>query len=462
MPTRKYIGARYVPTFYRNSEDNNNSEWEPNVIYEPLTIVTYNTNVYTSKKEVPAIIGNPAQNSEYWAATGVSGAAVADLTQQVYQLDNKLTEKVGELNDTITGVNDNLTGKIDIINSNELILIGDSFGVDASSGGESWITKLLSTYPGAYHTAQGGAGFATSTLGASFLSLLQNLSVSADDKIKVKQIIVQGGTNDGNLLAAGSITSANIISKIAEFSQYVKTNYPNAIIKVVYTGWRLDNIYIGGFIDTREAYKSGLISCNNAVFYPHAECIFHNSGFINHTDRVHPTGTASSYLADAIKAAICGVAYKFNYRQPLTISVGSDAYSIQSVAATSFCEYSNEMAHMELRGGQYYNTYFTVNMTDQSSSLSWPAGLEKAILNIDGAPVGSAATPAGTTRDLPYYAFAPCITGNHTGTEVHRGAAFAFRLSDNKLIAKNCSGETANVYNLLIPDFVMSIPLMGN
>ena len=268
--TRKYIGARYVPTFYRNSEDHNNSEWEPNVVYEPLTIVTYNTNVYTSKKEVPSIIGNPAQNSEYWAATGVSGAAIADLTQQVYDMGERLTEEIGEVNTAIEDLDNELSGEIATIKAEEIIFIGDSFGVDASAGGESWLTKLLSVYTGAYHNAAGGAGFATSTLGTSFLALLQNVTIADGDKPKIKQIIVQGGTNDGNLLAAGNITSANIVSKIGEFSQYVATNFPNAIVKVVYTGWRLDNIYMGGFIDTRAAYKLGLSSCKNCVFYPHA------------------------------------------------------------------------------------------------------------------------------------------------------------------------------------------------
>ena len=51
---REYIGARYVPKFFEN--ENNTPEWAPNVQYEPLTIVTYNQNSYTSKKPVPASV----------------------------------------------------------------------------------------------------------------------------------------------------------------------------------------------------------------------------------------------------------------------------------------------------------------------------------------------------------------------------------------------------------------------
>lgn len=69
MATRQYIGARYVPKFYENS--NNTAEWQSGVIYEPLTIVTYNGNSYTSKKIVPASVGNPSSNPGYWVATGI-------------------------------------------------------------------------------------------------------------------------------------------------------------------------------------------------------------------------------------------------------------------------------------------------------------------------------------------------------------------------------------------------------
>ena len=68
MAVTQYIGARYVPKFYENSDGT--EEWRAGVEYEPLTIVTYNGNSYTSKKPVPSNIGNPSDNPSYWAATG--------------------------------------------------------------------------------------------------------------------------------------------------------------------------------------------------------------------------------------------------------------------------------------------------------------------------------------------------------------------------------------------------------
>lgn len=69
MAVKQYIGARYVPKFFENSSGT--SEWRSNTIYEALTVVTRNGNSYTSKKPVPANVGAPENNPEYWVATGV-------------------------------------------------------------------------------------------------------------------------------------------------------------------------------------------------------------------------------------------------------------------------------------------------------------------------------------------------------------------------------------------------------
>lgn len=86
----QYIGARYVPTFYNNSDGT--TEWRSGVAYEPLTIVSYNNNSYTSRKPVPAEIGNPSQNNEYWAQTGVYNAQIGQLQNEVATLRNDVDQ----------------------------------------------------------------------------------------------------------------------------------------------------------------------------------------------------------------------------------------------------------------------------------------------------------------------------------------------------------------------------------
>ena len=80
----QYIGARYVPQFYLNSDGT--PEWRAGVAFEPLTIVTYNNNSYTSRKPVPAEIGEPSLNPEYWAQTGVYNAQIVQLQNDVSEL----------------------------------------------------------------------------------------------------------------------------------------------------------------------------------------------------------------------------------------------------------------------------------------------------------------------------------------------------------------------------------------
>lgn len=70
--TRQYIGARYVPLFGRKDEES--IEWDNTKPYEPLTIVLYQGNSYTSRQFVP--VGVAITNQEFWAITGNYNAQV--------------------------------------------------------------------------------------------------------------------------------------------------------------------------------------------------------------------------------------------------------------------------------------------------------------------------------------------------------------------------------------------------
>ena len=59
MATNRYIGARYVPLF--------TGEWDNAQTYEPLSVVTYQGDSYTSKAYVP--VGVAITNTSYWIKT---------------------------------------------------------------------------------------------------------------------------------------------------------------------------------------------------------------------------------------------------------------------------------------------------------------------------------------------------------------------------------------------------------
>ena len=77
--TRQYIGARYVPIFGRKGEES--IEWDNSAPYEPLTIVLYQGNSYTSRQYVP--VGVEITNQEFWAITGNYNAQVELYRQEV-------------------------------------------------------------------------------------------------------------------------------------------------------------------------------------------------------------------------------------------------------------------------------------------------------------------------------------------------------------------------------------------
>lgn len=84
---RQYIGARYVPIFGRKDEET--IEWDNTGTYEPLTIVLYQGNSYTSRQFVP--VGVEITNKDYWANTGNYNAQVEQYRQEVLEFDNRIT-----------------------------------------------------------------------------------------------------------------------------------------------------------------------------------------------------------------------------------------------------------------------------------------------------------------------------------------------------------------------------------
>lgn len=88
--TRQYIGARYVPIFGRKEETS--IQWDNSAPYEPLTIVLYQGNSYTSRQYVPA--GVDITNAEFWALTGNYNAQIETYRHEV--------ENVGSNIDSVT------------------------------------------------------------------------------------------------------------------------------------------------------------------------------------------------------------------------------------------------------------------------------------------------------------------------------------------------------------------------
>lgn len=108
-----YIGARYIPIFA--------GQWNNTKGYEPLTVVEYQGNSYTSKTYVP--IGANINDTTYWAETGNYNAQVEAYREEVLQF---------------IAQTENLNGYNNIFYKKKVVVYGDSL----CTSGQSFIKNL--------------------------------------------------------------------------------------------------------------------------------------------------------------------------------------------------------------------------------------------------------------------------------------------------------------------------------
>lgn len=240
MAVRQYVGARYVPKFYQNSQNPLSSEWEGNMAYDALTIVTYNNSSYTSKIPVPAGIGNPAQNPTYWVVTGNYNAQVEQYREDAEKATETAQTVQGNLNSEVTTreeADTTLQTNINKAKKRTFILIGDSLGVGyvSSTGrrGRGWIKWFQDLFPqfnfivGGYE-GNGLMGFTSGSDGHAFYNALSNVIMPTGlEKTDVTDIVVLGGTND-----YFNGASNKIYENISAFCDYARANFPYATVRV--------------------------------------------------------------------------------------------------------------------------------------------------------------------------------------------------------------------------------------
>lgn len=230
---RQYVGARYVPMFA------NPLEWSDTREYEPLTIVTYQGNSYTSMQYVPTSIS--IADTAYWALTGNYNAQVEAYRAEVRAFDDRINANAAAINANAATINANaatISANAAAISANAaaiaqentdrttnvMLAFGDSFGVDTISQGPVWceITadKLQATE--LHNYCVGGATFNTTKEKNFFVQVDTAISEIKNPEY-VKYVGIVGGTNDGS----NSITNA-IVSLVAK----INSAFPNAVIGI--------------------------------------------------------------------------------------------------------------------------------------------------------------------------------------------------------------------------------------
>lgn len=198
--TRQYIGARYVPIFGRKGEAS--IQWDNTAPYEPLTIVQYQGNTYTSRQFVP--IGVDINNALYWAETGNYSAQIEQYRQEVLRFDGRITDNADAI-ETLTNTTDTQTEQLagntdsglktlignnaDAIDNIEqslrrvAVYIGNSYTLGVGdTGPEQGIFARTKKYlfDDAYMFVSSGAGFTNHSSSMQFTALIDNARDSLD------------------------------------------------------------------------------------------------------------------------------------------------------------------------------------------------------------------------------------------------------------------------------------------
>ena len=352
----------------------NGGAWDITKQYQAWTIVSDNNIGYISLKPVPA--GVAITNTEYWAQIVDYSATIADLNTRVGNLETAVTN----LGNTVNNLGNRVTtleNTIDDILADEMIFLGDSYGVDATAGGKAWSSYVADVYPDAYYNMVGGTGFASDLyISDNNLTMLQAITVSDPDK--VKSIFIFGGANDANLYSGGTATRNDILTRMAAFSAYVKTNFPNAMIYVGFVGWNRTLSVLAAYKECIQIYKDGAQACDNMVYISGLEGIMRNLDYINSLDLIHPTADASETLGEYILTAVKTRA-DVNYFKVFTVQLDTTGTSITNISGLTNprAVYDNCAVQLKMFGG--FNNFADISFESTTHfNLSYATSIKLA------------------------------------------------------------------------------------
>ena len=289
---RQYVGARYVFKVYENSVNPNSAEWEANTTYEPLTIVTYNNSSYASKKDVPATVGDPANNPQYWVITGAYNGQIASLQSQIDVINNTSIPA--------------LQSQIDVLSvpDNRTIVISDSYGMNVTG---NFIDRLREFDPTIIASAVGGSSFVQSLDFPEVKNFYRQLTetiipyIEANniEKRSIKNVLIAGGYNDAHYSSTAAGIAA-VREQMRIFVAKVKEEFPNARPLLAFLGWQLHrenatyplSDQIGGY-DLYKVYGA----TEGFAYIENTETILFQRGMIDPADPFHPTAQGGSQIA---------------------------------------------------------------------------------------------------------------------------------------------------------------------
>lgn len=440
MAVRQYVGARYVPKFYENSLGT--AEWQSGIAYEPLTIVTYNGNSFTSKKEVPASIGAPNENPTYWASTGIYNAqideyreetaAAAAAAQAAQNLANELqkTKNNKKLNDS------------------RFIFVGDSYLLGGRGGvltpNNGWGAKIKSMLNLAdnacYIVGQDGGGFASNRPGGGYANQLENAVADITDRESIDYVIACGGQND---IAA---TEAAFNTGVQALADTVAQYFPNAKCYIGMIAWDQVPSKQIQLNEVMEKYIAGIDAVSGVekpIYLSGVENSLYNMAWFG-SDNSHPTVNGYESIANHVIQAINGHASTFDSMTASAEGINGFSGSVSNIG----CTISNNIIRVEIPS-------ITLTSTTGVSFVSNGGNLDVA--RFTGLPKGSTRYYRGLIGVM--------IARIRDNNGTYEALPMSYTIHDNKLsvIALNYvdggAGRRYSLTELMTAPITIEIPM---
>lgn len=349
-----YVGARYVPLLVGDWDTTKQTE------YEPLTVVQYQGNSYTSRTYVPKNID--ITNTEYWVATGNYNA-------QVEEYRRTTEEYKEEVVNVKTGV-DSLFNNLKTLNIHQYrwLIIGDSYSMTiySPSTNKSWADYLVD-----YLGLNSDEYEINRINGGGFINGLWNTAIQHSSLATDKPVIcvICGGFNDGSELNAGK-TYADFLTARDKVYITLNSKFTLAELKIGFIGWECysvamnrNNLKSLGLAMT--SYKL-CAELSRVSYLDGVEYALRDFSLMSEDGGLfHPNDAGQRYLSKAINNSVLnGTAQKFVYNSNVTNNtICSLTGSATLVRGTinEFCEGNNGVIAFD-------NVYYTITTSNNSGS----------------------------------------------------------------------------------------------